>query len=159
MTLASPSIAASVTVSDASTALPGVAVAVASMLVDAGFVPQNIGDGNFAIEAKNFHCDHYSRMALDASNPRAALPTDQCRINAKNLKGTKTGQVFGNGRAMGDLLQLIQGAGGNGGVQFSDCAMGGYCGTFVKSIKCIINTGVENFKNGGRRICTFINGD
>ena len=158
VTMSAPSTGASVTVSDTSSALPGVAATAASLLVDAGLSPQNIGGGSFAVEARDFHCDHSSRMALDASNPRAALPTDACRINAKNLRGTKTGQVFSNGRAMGELLQQIQGSSGNGGVQFSDCAMGGYCGTFVKSIKCIINTRVENFQNGGRWTCTFIDG-
>jgi hypothetical protein len=43
-----------------------------------------------------------------------------------------------------------------GGVSFSDCAMG-YCGTFANSIKCTIDTTVDNFTDG-RWSCVFTDG-
>ena len=47
---------------------------------------------------------------------------------------------------MTDLLQKIQDSGESGGVQFGDCAMGGYRGTFVPSIKCTIDTTIEKLQ-------------
>ncbi len=154
----SPGFGASVTIPDRSTALPGVAAATLSLLVDAGSTIKNMGIGNFMVEAKNFHCDQYSRGPFDASDPLAGLPTIKCRIEAANLKDTHTGRPFAEGRAMSDLLQKIQDSGANGNVQFGDCAMGGYCGTFVKSITCTINTAIQDFNSGGRWACTFVDG-
>jgi hypothetical protein len=34
----------------------------------------------------------------------------------------------------------------------------GYCGTFAKSIKCTIDTKIDNFSNGGRWSCVFTDG-
>jgi hypothetical protein len=34
----------------------------------------------------------------------------------------------------------------------------GYCGTFAKSIACTIDTNIQNFSNGGRWSCTFVDG-
>jgi hypothetical protein len=156
--LVSVGLAASVTISDTSSALPGVAAEVSAMLIDAGLQPQDSGGGKLTVEARGFHCDRRSNAPLDAADPHAGLPTLKCRLNAKNLRDTKTGQPFAEARAMTDLLQKIQDSGESGGVQFGDCAMGGYCGTFVPSIKCTINTIIENFSNGGRWACTFSDG-
>jgi hypothetical protein len=154
----SASLAASFTVSDMSTALPGVAADATAMLVDAGLRVQSSGGGKFTVEAKGLHCDRQSNAPLDAADPHAGLPTLRCRINAKNQKGTKTGQAFAEARAMSDLLGKIRDASDNGGVQFEDCAMGGYCGTFVQSIRCTIDTAIESISNGGRWSCTFTDG-
>jgi hypothetical protein len=156
--LMSVGLAASVTISDTSSALPGVAAEVSAMLIDAGLPPQNSGGGKLTVEAHGFHCDRRSNAPLDAADPHAGLPTLKCRLNAKNLRDTKTGQPFAEARAVTDLLQKIQDSGESGGVQFGDCAMGGYCGTFVPSIKCTINTIIENFSNGGRWACAFSDG-
>ena len=147
--------AASVTVSDSSTTLSGVAAATAAMLIDARLSLHNAGSGNYTVEATGLHCDGHSNGPLDASDPHASLPTLKCRIRAKNKKYTHSGQRFGDGRTMQDLLQKVQDA---GGVQLTDCAMGGYCGTFAKSIKCTINTTIDNFNNGGRWSCVFTDG-
>ena len=85
----------------------------------------------------------------------AGLPTLKCRINSENKRGTTAGQVFGEGRAMTDLLQKVGSP--NTGAAFTDCAMG-YCGTFAKSIKCTIDTKIDNFSNGGRWTCVFTDG-
>lgn len=154
----SPSFGASVTVPDTSTALPEVAAATLALLVDAGSTIKKTGNGNFVVEIKNFHCDQYSRGAFDASDPLAGLSTIQCRIEARNIKDTRTGRPFADSRAMNDLLRKIQDTSAIGNVSFSDCAMGGYCGTFAKSITCTINTAVENFNNSGRWACTFVDG-
>jgi hypothetical protein len=154
----SPSFGASVTVPDTSTALPGVAAATLALLVDTGSTIQKIGSSNFIVEVKNFHCDQYSRGSFDASDRLAGLSTIKCRIEARNLKDTHTGRPFVDSRSMNDLLQRIQDTSVNGKVHFSDCAMGGYCGTFVKSITCTINTAIQNFNNGGRWTCTFVDG-
>lgn len=149
------SFAASVTVSDKSTPLAGVASATTAILLDAGIKPQDAGRGVVTVEAKNFHCDQHSNAALDASNVRAGLPTLMCRTNSQNKRGSIAGQAFGEGgRAMTVLLQKVQDA---GGVAFIDCAMG-YCGTFAKSIKCTIDTKIDNFSNGGRWTCVFADG-
>jgi hypothetical protein len=36
--------------------------------------------------------------------------------------------------------------------------VGGYCGTFARSISCTIDTTIDNLNNGGRWICTFTDG-
>ena len=65
---------------------------------------------------------------------------------------------FGEGRTVSvDLFSKVQDAGG--AIQFlTDCAMGGYCGAFAKSIKCTINTSVEDYSKGGRWTCVFTDG-
>jgi hypothetical protein len=158
LALISPSFGASVTVPDTSTALPGVAAATLALVVDAGLTIKKTESGKFIVEVRNFHCDQYSRDSFDASDRLAGLSTIKCRIEASNLKDTQTGRPFVDSRAMNDLLQRIQDASVNGNVHFSDCAMGGYCGTYVKSITCAINTAIQNFNNGGRWACTFVDG-
>jgi hypothetical protein len=148
-------IPASVTVSDKSPALAGVAAATTALLLDAGTKPQHTGSGIFVVEVRNFHCDQRSNAAADAMSVRAGLPTLKCRINSQNKRDASGGQPFGEGRAMVDLLQKIQGAGS--GSAFTDCAMG-YCGTFAKSIKCTIDTKIDNYSNGGRWSCDFTDG-
>ena len=143
--------AASVTVPDNSTSLAGVAAATTALLLDAGLKPQNAGGGVFVLDAKNFHCDQHLNGALDASNVRAGLPTLKCRINSQNKRGTTAGQPFGDGRAMTELLQKVQGSNPPGGAAFSDCGMG-YCGIFT------IDTRIGNFSNGGRWSCVFTDG-
>ena len=149
--------AASITVPDNSTGLAGVAAATTALLLDAGVKPQNAGGGVFVLDAKNFHCDQNLNGALDASNVRAGLPALKCRINSQNQRGTNAGQPFGEGRAMTELLQKVQGSNPPGGAAFSDCGMG-YCGLFAKSIKCNIDTKIGNFSNGGRWSCVFTDG-
>jgi hypothetical protein len=149
--------AASVTVPDNSTGLAGVAAATTALLLDAGVKPQNAGGGVFVLDAKNFHCDQNLNGALDASNVRAGLPALKCRINSQNKRGTSAGQPFGEGRAMTEQLQRVQGSNPPGGAAFSDCGMG-YCGIFAKSIKCTIDTKIGNFSNGGRWTCVFTDG-
>ena len=56
----SASLAASFTVSDMSTALPGVAADTTAILVDAGLRVQSSGGGKFTVEAKGLHCDRQS---------------------------------------------------------------------------------------------------
>ena len=126
----SAALSASVTVPDNSTSLAGVAGATTAVLLDAGVRPQNSGGGVFVLEVRSFHCDQHLNGALDASNPRAGLPSLKCRINSQNRRGATAGHPFGEARAMTDLLQKVQGA---GGVAFTDCGMG-YCGIFAKSI-------------------------
>jgi hypothetical protein len=157
LAMALPAFSASVTVSDKSAPLAGVAAAATGLLLDAGLKPQNAGGGVFVLEARNFHCDQHSNTAADASSVRAGLPTLKCRINSQNKRGSTAGQVFGAGRAMADLLQKLQGANGTGGAAFTDCGMG-YCGIFATSIKCTIDTRIDNFSNGGRWNCVFTDG-
>ena len=90
---------------------------------------------------------------------RAGLPTLKCRINSQNKRDASGGQPFAEGRAMVDLLQKVQDskAGASPGPAFTDCAMG-YCGTFAKSIKCTIDTKIDNYSNGGRWSCDFADG-
>jgi hypothetical protein len=90
---------------------------------------------------------------------RAGLPTLKCRINSQNKRDASGGQPFAEGRAMVDLLQKVQDskAGASPGPAFTDCAMG-YCGTFAKSIKCTIDTKIDNYSNGGRWSCDSADG-
>jgi hypothetical protein len=149
--------AASVTVSDKSKELPGLARDTLALLIDAGLRVSGDG-GRFTVEAQAFHCDQHSNAPVDAADPHAGLPTVKCRINAKNERDTKSGAPFAEARAMTELLEKVENAAQNGGVAFADCAMGGYCGTFVRAIKCTIDTRVENLDNGGRFACTFTDG-
>src|SRR5262249_6842744 len=89
---------ASVTVPDNSTGLAGVAGATTALLLDAGVRPQNSGSGVFVLEVRSFHCDQHLNGALDASNPRAGLPSLTCRINSQNRRGTTAGKPFGEPR-------------------------------------------------------------
>ena len=155
--MTSAALPASVTVSDKSAALPGVAAATTGLLLDAGLKPQAAGGGVFVVEAKNFHCDQHSNAAADAAGVRAGLPTLKCRINSQNKRGSTAGQVFAEGRAMAEVLQKIQGTNGGGSPAFTDCGMG-YCGIFAKSITCSIATKIDNFSNGGRWSCVFTDG-
>ena len=109
------------------------------------------------IRDRNFHCDQNLNAALDASNVHAGLPALKCRIDSQNKRNTSAGQPFGDGRAMAELLQKVQGSKSPGGAAFSDCGMG-YCGIFAKSIRCTIDTKIGNFSNGGRWSCVFTDG-
>jgi hypothetical protein len=153
----SAALAASVTVSDKAASLAGVAAATTGLLLDAGLKAQAAGGGIFIVEVKNFHCDQHSNAAADASGVRAGLPTLTCRINSQNKRGSSAGQVFAEGRAMAELLQRVQGGNGAGSPAFTDCGMG-YCGIFAKSIRCTIDTRIDNFSNGGRWSCVFTGG-
>jgi hypothetical protein len=150
----STALAASVTVPDNSTSLAGVAGATTALLLDAGVRPQNSGGGVFVLEVRSFHCDQHLNGALDASNPRAGLPSLKCRINSQNRRGTTAGQPFGEARAMTEQLQKVQ---GGGGVAFTDCGMG-HCGIFAKSIRCTIDTRIGDFGKSGRWSCVFTDG-
>jgi hypothetical protein len=153
----SSGLAASVTVSDTSAGLPGVALDATAILIDAGLQLRNIGGGKFTVEAKGLHCDRRSNAPLDAADPHAGVATLKCRINARNEKDSKIGQPFAEGRAMTELLDKIDA--GDSGVHFSDCAMGGYCGTYVRTITCTIDTTVQNFIASGRWSCVFTDGE
>jgi hypothetical protein len=118
---------------------------------------QNAGGGIYTVVAKNFHCDELNNGALGPSDVHAGLETLQCRINSKNQKGTKAGTPFGDQRALRHLLQTIQNSSVGGGTVFTDCATG-YCGTFAKSITCTIDTTIQNYSNGGRWSCTYVEG-
>jgi hypothetical protein len=61
-------------------------------------------------------------------------------------------------RAILELLDRIQNSTASNNAVFTDCASGGYCGTFAKSIKCTINTAIANLSNGGRWSCEFKDG-
>jgi len=152
--LASAAVAATVTVPDNSTTLAGVASAATALLLDAGLKPRNAGGGVLAVGAKNFHCDQLLNTATEALSMHAGLPTVKCRTNSPNKRGASAGPLFNDGRTMVELLQKVQGA---GGAVFSDCAMG-YCGIFAKSIKCTIDTKIDNYNNGGRWSCAFVDG-
>src|SRR5579871_342418 len=154
----SASFGALVTVPDTSAELPDVAAATIALLIDDGTAVKKGEARKFIVKVDNFHCDQYSRGPFDASDPLADLPTIKCRTGAENIKGTETGRPFTDSRAMSYLLQKIQNSSASNGVQFGDCAMGGYCSTFLKSISCTINTAIENFDKGGRWACTFVDG-
>ena len=156
--LTSVATAGSVTVADTTSDVSGVAAATTALLLDAGLAVRNVGAGKFVVAAKDVHCDQRSNGPLDASDPHAGLPTLVCRIDARNERDTKTGKVFGNSRALLDLLDKVQASSLGANVQFGDCAMGGYCGTYLKSIACTIDTKVEDFSVGGRWSCTFVDG-
>ena len=151
-----PANAASVTVSDTSAALPGLAQMTTAIQVDNGLALHNAGGGKFTVTAKKFHCDQRSNGALDASAVKGGLPALACRINSKNLRDTHAGQHFGDGHALNDILGKVSSA--LAAVQFGDCALGGYCGVFAKSITCTIDTAIDNFSNGGRWSCAFVDG-
>ena len=144
----SPALSASVTLGG------NLGATTAALLLDAGVVLKKAEGGVFVLEAKNLHCDQYTNAAVDASNARAALPSIKCRINSRNKRGAQAGQTLGEGRAFAELLQKGQ---AEGRVEFTDCAMGGYCSMFAKAIRCTIDTKIDDF--GDRRwSCVFDDG-
>ena len=149
--------AASVDVADTSAALPGLAQDVTAILVDNGLPLKSIGGGKFAVTAKGFHCDSKSNGPLDASDKHGGLPSLACRIGAKNVSGTHSGKRFGDMHALNDDLGKVSTA--LPAVQFGDCAAGGHCTTFAKSITCTVDTHIDNFSNGGRWSCAFVDGN
>jgi hypothetical protein len=157
LALTTSSLAASVTVTDSSAALPKVAEDTAALLLDGGLKVQNAGGGKYTVEAKNFHCDERNNGALDFSNVHAGLDTVACRINSVNQKGSSAGKPFQDQRALRSVLEKIQDSTASGGTAFIDCAMG-YCGTFARSITCTIDTNIQKFDNAGRWSCTFVDG-
>src|ERR1700722_2027089 len=156
LAFATSSFAASVVVPDNSAALPGVANDTAALLLDAGLNPVQAG-AIYTVKAKRFHCDERNNGALSPSDVHAGLETLKCRINSANQKGTHAGQPFGDQRALVHLLQKIQNSTAANGTVFTDCATG-YCGTYALSITCTIDTTVQNFTNGGRWSCTYVDG-
>jgi hypothetical protein len=150
-----PGWSASITVSDQSKTLPGVAKATTTILLNAGLPVRKIGKDRFVVEATGFHCDRHSNGALDYSDPSAGIESEKCRIKAENQKDTTTGQPFGDFHAMVALLDEIQQK--NENFNASDCGMG-YCGLFIKNITCTIRTDVQNFDDGGRWQCTYADG-
>jgi hypothetical protein len=148
----SAALSASVTLAGNSTS---VAATTAALLLDAGVSPKDAGGGVFVVEAKNFHCDQHSNAAVDSSNAHAALPSIKCRINSRNKRGAQSGQAFGEGRAMAEVLQKAQ---ADGVVEFTDCAMGGYCGIFAKTIKCTVDTKIDDVGDGRRWSCILDDG-
>jgi hypothetical protein len=103
--MTSASVAASITVSDTSVPLAGVAAATTSLLLDGKFHLHNSGSGKFYIEVKKVHCDRRSNGPHDASNPHAGPPMLKCRFNAKNKKDTTSGRRFGEARAITDICR------------------------------------------------------
>ena len=151
--LACPAFAGSVTVADNSTSLPGVAAALTSVLLDAGLDADEESDKTYVVEARRLHCDRYSNAPLDASDSQAGLPSVTCRVRSRNQKDTNAGRRFREGHAITELLQKIQDASGSS-IQLTDCASGGYCGFFARSIQCTIKTSIDDFNGGGRWSCT-----
>ncbi|MEO9190285.1 MAG: hypothetical protein ABI224_09820 [Acetobacteraceae bacterium] len=149
--------ARSVVVSDDSQGLPGIAMLTTAILFDSGSRLRSIGDQRFIVEADNLHCDEHNRRDWDPADPLAGLSSVICRVNSNGARDTRAGQRFGDGRTLLALLQKIQHASASNGVQFDDCAMGGYCGAFVKSIRCTINTAIDPDEHG-RWQCDFTDG-
>ncbi len=152
LALTPPAWAGSVTISDQSKTLPGVARTTTAILIGAGIPAWQTAKNRFTVTVKGLHCDRRTNMALDAGDPKAGLENDSCRLNAQNTQDAKTGQPFGEAHAILDLLDRIQQKSEH--IQFSDCAMG-YCGAFVKTLVCTIRTNVERFDHGGRWECVF----
>jgi hypothetical protein len=149
--------AATVIVSNDTGDLGNVAADMTAALLSSELVPLDVGDGQFALEAFYIHCSERSHTNWDSANPLAGLRTVVCRMNSEEGVDTKKGQVLADGQVLVDLLVKIQSSPNNGGVRFRDCAMGGYCGTFLKSIRCTINTLVE-VSVRGRWSCVLVDG-
>jgi hypothetical protein len=156
LALPAPGFAAVITVSDADPAFTGIPATMAELLVDAGLPLKKTGKDSYTVEAVNLHCDYYSHMALDAADPRAGLPTGQCRMDSENKKDSRSGKPFPEAHALTDLVTAVQQASA-GQIALSNCAMG-YCGIFVRLVRCSVNTSVKTFDSGGRWICLFEDG-
>jgi hypothetical protein len=120
------------------------------ILVDQGVRPKDLGNGKFSITAKNIHCDFRSRGAVE--DVTGGIASEVCRLNSENVKDSRRGQRLGDSRALVDSLREIEDASIGG--TYTDCAMG-YCGTFVKSLSCLIDTNIGEFL-AGRFACTLV---
>ena len=157
---AAPARAALVAVPDSEPDLAGVAATMAELMVDAGLILKKSSEDSYTVEAKNLHCDFYSRAALDPASPVAGLPSGQCRIDADNQKDTKSGKPFPEAHALTDLFSAVQNSAAGQAVKLHlmDCAMGGYCGLYAQLVRCTVNTSVKTLDSGGRWICIFVDG-
>jgi hypothetical protein len=156
LALPAPGFAATITVSDTDPAFAGIPATMAELLVNAGLPLKKTGKDGYTVEAMNLHCDYYSRMALDAADPRAGLPTGQCRMDSQNMKDSHSGKPFPETHTLTDLITAVQNASADH-IALSNCAMG-YCGIFVRLVRCSVNTSVKTFDGSGRWICLFEDG-
>ena len=131
-------------------ALASVPQELLGILTDQGLSLKNIGGGKFALQAQNINCGTSYRNAVDG--PTGGIPTETCRINSEDQLGTMKGQILHDGRALSEQLNKIENA--EIGGYYSDCAMG-KCQAFVKSIRCVVDTKIDEFMKG-RFSCTLV---
>lgn len=103
------------------------------IMLDQGIKKRDLGHGVFEFLAKNIHCDYRNHNEYDV----AGVSSEVCRLNSTNKRDTKIGQRLYDGRSLALQLSKIQTEIKD--IYFTDCGMG-YCGTFVKSIRCAVNT-------------------
>jgi hypothetical protein len=123
------------------------------LFVDQGLKLANVGGGKFALEVKNIHCDESSNGPVDGA--MGGIPTTTCRMNSEDVQFTKKGQRLAEALKLNDVLGKIE-SGEVGDIFFTDCAMG-KCTVFVKSVKCVVDTKIEEFQKG-RFSCTLVDG-
>lgn len=127
-----------------------IAVELISALRDGGLKFKAAENGTYSISAKNLRCDSRHNGALDSANPEAGVPSTKCRINTKNVRDSKRGSALLESSAVNSLLA--------GRLELGDCAMG-YCGLWIESLNCTVDTKVEEFIGGGRFSCTVDTGN
>ena len=115
-----------------------------SLLSDAKLPLKAGKNGVYTIEAKKLFCKRGYRTAIEPSNPLFEIGTSSCFINSaqgSQPSGTEISQADGLFDFFSDKLDL------------TDCAMGGRCYTWVKSVICSIDTKIEIPQGAGRFTC------
>jgi len=125
-----------------------------SILTDAGLKLKAIGNGVFELRVEDIHCDSRHRGALESTEALAGIETLTCRYNSRNAQDTTAGRRLREAHDLSTVLGTLE---NDGSIFFTDCAMG-YCGTWVPSIVCTVDTKIEEFV-AGRFQCTYTDGN
>lgn len=108
--------------------------------VDQGFKQTETRKGVWELTIKKLRCDAHTRDVLYPDYSNAGLPSVKCFINASVERGGK-GKVIQESRFIEELISRIENHVPE--AQYSDCAMGGKCSSFIKVIHCISDLNKE----------------
>lgn len=117
-----------------------------TILRNSGLSFKALSEGVFQISAKNILCETSHNGALGGENPDASVARNSCRINSSHKQHSKKGKRLAESSPLLEILNRFE---------LSDCAMG-YCGTFLTSLDCTVDTKVDSFNGQGRFSCTLV---
>jgi hypothetical protein len=111
--------------------------------VDQGFKQTEVSTNVYDLTIKGLRCDLQSNDALYPDYSNGGLPSVKCYVNA-DLETGGVGTPVQESRYIQSLISLIEAKAGG---EYTDCAMGGKCTSFIKSIKCRIDENQDEMKN------------